>query len=92
MAIAITGALVVSVIGFILGAIKVKKIGVVEGIAALLGITLMTVGSGAVADIAAIPLVGMLVTGTIQLVTLAAIGGFVRVGVVNLLAKVGVKL
>lgn len=78
--------------GFLVGAVKAKNIGVAEGVVALVGITLATVGKDAVAPIAAIPIVGMLVTGAITVVVGAAIGAFVIVGGKSILAKVGVKL
>lgn len=80
------------IVGFLIGAVKAKSIGVAEGVVALVGITLATVGKDAVAGIAMIPIVGMIVPAAIALVVGAAIGGFVVVGVKSVLGKVGVKL
>lgn len=78
--------------GLLIGAVKAKSIGVAEGVVALVGITLATVGKEAVAGIAAIPIVGMIVPAAVTLIVGAAIGTFVVVGVKSILAKVGMKL
>lgn len=91
MAIDVTTVLALA--GFAIGAWKAGKFGVAEGILALLGITLATVGKDAVATIAAaIPIVGMIVPAVVTLIASAAVGGIVVIGAKGLLHKVGVKL